>query len=252
MCKLQQREKKRLPSITGGFISQNDGVIITRSASCLCTIEWITGFNDSFSHLLSPRYEGVSQIKSNCSIWSDSPANNSPWRRLRLLSCRSFLVIRRLRRASLQPAALTKSSVLFTFCFLHSILPTHHPRFHHPPHFILLFFCGWWKDSRRERKSTWRSKRATHATYLRASTRRQLSQINERCLAFLISLTSFCLSTFLFPRRSRQILSLVLLSFCSVIMADAVLPSIILEWPHCEGPPPHSMGLVLAADANER
>lgn len=57
-----------------------------------------------------------------------------------------------------------------------------------------------------------------------------LSQINELCLAFLISPTSFCLPMFLLPHRSWQILSLVLFSFFSVVAAGAGSPSIIQEW----------------------
>lgn len=78
-----------------------------------------------------------------------------------------------------------------------------------------------------------------------------LSQINELCLAFLISPTSFCLPVFLLPHCRWQILSLVL-SFLFVIVTGAVSPSIIQEWVYCEGPPLHSVGSVLAVDANER
>lgn len=78
-----------------------------------------------------------------------------------------------------------------------------------------------------------------------------LSQINELCLAFLISPTSFCLPMFLLPHRSWQILSLVL-SFLFVIVTGAVSPSIIQEWVYCEGPLLRSVGSVLAVDANER
>lgn len=77
------------------------------------------------------------------------------------------------------------------------------------------------------------------------------SQINELCLAFLISPTSFCLPVFLLPHCSWQILSLVLF-FVSVIVTGAVSPSIIREWVYCEGPLLHSVGSVLSLDANER
>lgn len=78
-----------------------------------------------------------------------------------------------------------------------------------------------------------------------------LSQINERCLAFLISTTSFCLPIFLLPHCSWQILSLVLFFFY-VIVTGAASPSIIQDCFHCEGPLLHSVGSVLALDANER
>lgn len=78
-----------------------------------------------------------------------------------------------------------------------------------------------------------------------------LSQINELCLAFLISPTSFCLPVVLLPHCSWQILSLVLFFF-PVIVTAAVSPSIIQEWFYCEGPLLHSVGSVVAVDANER
>lgn len=78
-----------------------------------------------------------------------------------------------------------------------------------------------------------------------------LSQINELCLAFLISPTSFCLPMFLLPHCSWQILSLVLFFF-PLLWLVLFHHQSYMEWFHCEGTLLHSVGSVLAVDANER
>lgn len=177
MCKLSgnlqwRRGKKSVFAITEnrGFIFRVDGIIIIRSASYLCTRGRVIDFNDSFFSQLNPLSLSILSEWWRWSVKDQIPApafdqilslRSKTWRRLSFfLHTAAYLLFffcDYSAEQTLHQNMHHAGSVLFTFFVsllffsFHPILQTPSPCFHPASHFILLFFCCWWKDSRRNR-----------------------------------------------------------------------------------------------------